>query len=62
MSVTNYNRFKAHSVAGLIGIGKGISFVPHHSQTKKFVAVTANELVIIWDLKKKSKVRKLISN
>lgn len=51
MSVTNYNRFKGHSVFGLIGTGNGIEFITRLSQQRRYVAVTATQLVLIWDTK-----------
>ena len=56
MSVVNYCRFKPHSLCGLIGTGNCIEFIPHPTQDKKLVAITACELVIIWNVKTKTKV------
>uniref|UniRef100_A0A2P2I0C9 WD repeat-containing protein 3-like n=1 Tax=Hirondellea gigas TaxID=1518452 RepID=A0A2P2I0C9_9CRUS len=59
MSVINYNRFKAHSVFGIVGTGNSVAFITRHKKVRNYVAVTACEHVMVWDLLKQIKVATL---
>ncbi|KAF2347834.1 WD40 repeat [Trinorchestia longiramus] len=59
MSVVNYQRFKAYSIFGLIGTGNSVTFITRQSHVRRYVAVTACQLVLIWDTRKQVKVATL---
>lgn len=53
---TQYLRYVPGPVFGLVGTGRCVRLVTRFSQVGKFLAVSACERVLIWDLRREAKV------
>lgn len=53
---TQYLRYVPGQVFGLVGTGRCVRLVTRFSQVGKFLAVSACERVLIWDLRREAKV------
>ncbi|XP_069956635.1 WD repeat-containing protein 3 isoform X1 [Cherax quadricarinatus] len=56
VKTTQYLRYVPGSVFGLVGTGRCVRFVTRFSQTAKYVAVPACERVLVWDIRRATKV------